>query len=139
MLRSTWACSVRSGNKQTEQRLGDTERVIDKFLAKQKSRRAKKEMDYVYFIAAGKVAIKIGMAWDPTDRLHSMRSYNHLELKLLGCVLGDETFENALHVKFFHLRRRGEWFGYRPELLAWIEEHTHSLEDDGVSPFRLRA
>ena len=87
------------------------------------------DAQHVYFISAGREAVKIGFATDVEDRLSRMRSYNHMPLELLGVIPFGRCIEQPLHVKFWHLHIddlgvRGEWFHLNKELSDWITEHS---------------
>jgi hypothetical protein len=65
----------------------------------------------VYFIQ-GKTTgnIKIGVANDPEARLRDLQIGSSEDLTLLGCLVGSEDLEAALHSQFNEYHIRGEWF-----------------------------
>jgi hypothetical protein len=76
----------------------------------------------VYFVRAGKMrAVKIGRTTDFPKRVSFLQIGNHQPIE---CVLlirgGGEELELELHDRFRHLRIRGEWFIYGPEIRAFI-------------------
>lgn len=77
----------------------------------------------VYFIQAGESGlIKIGKADDPTARLATMQTGSADRLVLLTTMSGGRREEHALHRRFAHLRRSGEWFEPAADLLSFINE-----------------
>jgi hypothetical protein len=73
----------------------------------------------VYFIRAGEDGpVKIGTAEDVPDRFRNLQCGNHLELTLLRTLDGDRRAEQALHRRYEHLRSRGEWFAFTPDMLV---------------------
>ena len=84
-------------------------------------------MSDVYFIATGnppRASIKIGHASDVGKRLVMLQVGNHRRLHLLGTVPGDRRLEREIHLRFSHLRFRGEWFRWDTELASFIEYVT---------------
>lgn len=69
---------------------------------------------FVYFVQAGGDggAIKIGYTNDVEKRLGTLRTGNHLPLRLLAALehLSASTVEAGLHRAFSDLRMEGEWF-----------------------------
>ena len=75
----------------------------------------------VYFISAGKEAIKIGYSQnDVSNRLKILQIGNHLELNLLGTVQGGVDKEWELHQLFLKYKIRGEWFKFNDEICKFI-------------------
>lgn len=73
----------------------------------------------VYFIQAGESGpIKIGRAKEPRRRLYNFQTASSEQLYLLGITEKYDEFD--LHIKFSHLRIRGEWFESDDELLTFI-------------------
>jgi hypothetical protein len=73
----------------------------------------------VYFIRAGEDGpVKIGIADDVADRMRNLQCGNHLELTLLRTIDGGRPEELALHRRYEHLRSRGEWFAFTPDMLV---------------------
>lgn len=81
---------------------------------------------FVYFIADGYDAIKIGIADYVPSRLNSIQSAHAYRLRLLGTESGGLAREQHLHLRFEPLRLRGEWFKAEGELLDYIEERFPS-------------
>jgi hypothetical protein len=80
----------------------------------------------VYFIRAGrKGPVKIGSlaGGNIYKRLATLQCGNHLPLYLRSFIVGNSFTENQLHLRFSHLRIRGEWFkmtGDLKEFLDWL-------------------
>ena len=80
----------------------------------------------VYFILNSESnAIKIGRARDIEKRLRSLQTASPVELELLRTIQVEsesqaQVLERKLHVRFEHLRLKGEWFKAEPELLSYI-------------------
>lgn len=70
------------------------------------------DASYVYVIRGGKkTPIKIGVAKRPIQRLKTLQTGNHQQLRLLLVVPGDEKLETVLHHRFAEHRLEGsEWF-----------------------------
>lgn len=81
----------------------------------------------IYFIADGE-AIKIGHAMDLKRRLQELQTSHYRDLKIICDLPGTEVDESYFHLRFRHLRIRGEWFRAEPELLAFIEELREELK-----------
>ena len=78
----------------------------------------------IYFVQAASGPIKIGFVKKAmVHRLKDLQVGNHEVLTLIGWKLGTVSEERALHVRFRHLRIRGEWFRPAPELLALVKKH----------------
>lgn len=78
---------------------------------------------FVYFMQAiGGGLIKIGWATKPEVRMATMQAMCPLELRILAYSAGTGRDEKALHSRFAHARRHGEWFSPIPELLTLIVE-----------------
>jgi hypothetical protein len=73
----------------------------------------------VYFISDGDL-IKIGWSGAPEVRRQALEVRCKTPLRLLGAVAGHMDDERAIHERFAHLRRHGEWFRPDPELDAFI-------------------
>jgi hypothetical protein len=74
----------------------------------------------IYFIS-GAGLIKIGVTTKVDARLRSLELSSPVELVFLGMYPGTRSDEFALHKRFAHLRRHGEWFNDTEELRAFIE------------------
>lgn len=82
----------------------------------------RKNPGVVYFVADEEGFIKIGHTTDLHSRIASLRTGSRQELKLLGHRPGGRADEAALHKRFAHLRKRGEWFQGAADLTSYIEE-----------------
>ena len=80
---------------------------------------AEPNIGYVYFIAAGTRAIKIGWAKNPEWRLSNLQVANFEELSLIAACYGSSGLERAVHKKFRSYHIRGEWFRYRKPILTF--------------------
>jgi hypothetical protein len=81
----------------------------------------------VYFVQAETLGlIKIGVANQASRRFVSLQADSPDPLRLLGIMTCENhgALEFTLHLRFAHLRVRGEWFRPDPELLAFIEENV---------------
>jgi hypothetical protein len=82
----------------------------------------------VYFVeAVGLQKIKIGFTRSKVSkRIDSLRTGCPAELRALGWMEGTTRDEQALHVRFAHLRImiNSEWFHVTEDLLASIQSHT---------------
>jgi len=74
----------------------------------------------VYFLRDGD-HIKIGTSTDVRARVAGGQTMNPRKLVLIGSIPGGRQLEESLHLKFWPLRVRGEWFTAAPELLAFID------------------
>jgi hypothetical protein len=77
---------------------------------------------YVYFIASGTKAIKIGWAGSVQKRLKLLQTGNPETLTLIATCEGDVTLEQLIHKKFARYRLRGEWFRYSKRIIAFVQE-----------------
>lgn len=76
-------------------------------------------MGYVYFLT-DEAAIKIGWSGSPPERAKTLQVGNHKPLRIMASIPGTADDEAIAHERFSHLRVRGEWFRYVPELLDFI-------------------
>lgn len=53
-----------------------------------------------------------------------MQTAAPLELRLLAVLPGRYSAEAALHARFAHARRRGEWFDATPDILSFLAERV---------------
>lgn len=79
-------------------------------------------MGYVYFVRAALVGlIKIGYTGEAPDlRFFGLDGASPVPLERIGIISGDRRKERQLHIRFAHLRERGEWFRPEAELLDFI-------------------
>jgi hypothetical protein len=79
-----------------------------------------------YFIRQGKRGpIKIGTAFDPTDRLRNLQVSNPTRLYLLGLSMLGEYHHHEL---FKQERISGEWFKPSRRLIRYIQRNTFRAE-----------
>jgi hypothetical protein len=73
---------------------------------------------FVYFIAAGEPDIqfvKVGFtSGDPRKRLKALQTGCPHRLRILGFVMGNETYERELHQVLCDDNTAGEWFAWSP-------------------------
>lgn len=86
---------------------------------------------WVYFIRAPgpNGLVKIGFARQPVQRLIDLQIGSPVELTLIGCHRGTMADETGWHRRFAHLRVRGEWFRYEPDLRKAIKPHLYETRD----------
>jgi transcriptional regulator with XRE-family HTH domain len=76
----------------------------------------------IYFIQSEDGgSIKIGCTELIPFRLKQLRSRTRRRLKVLAIMDGSFPEERALHDRFAHLRKEGEWFDDAPELTQFIQ------------------
>jgi hypothetical protein len=80
-------------------------------------------LKYVYMVQVNPPdgPVKIGYARDVYARISHIRSVSPFPVRLCAALPGDEDLESAVHRKFAHLRVRGEWFKWAPEVERWAE------------------
>lgn len=81
--------------------------------------------DDLYFISNGASACKIGRTRNLPQRLANLQHASPTTLKVELTLVGMGWQERVWHAAFRHLRLRGEWFEYEPELSRAI---TAALE-----------
>lgn len=78
----------------------------------------------IYAVLAEELGlVKIGVAKHPLSRLTHMQTGSPAQLRLIGVsetVETPEEIERVTHLRFSHLRVRGEWFRYDAEMAAFI-------------------
>lgn len=89
----------------------------------------------VYFIAAYRGLIKIGVAKDVQARLRALQTGSGVALTLLATVPGSYALERHYHQRFASRRRHGEWFARHPSLMAEIGR----LKKLDLPPYESRA
>ena len=85
----------------------------------------------IYFIRAGKSGpIKIGWTNVAVEkRLAQLQTGNHVELHVMGTMVGDEAKERLLHKQFEALRiRQTEWFRPHRDLLWFVKEYCSDVD-----------
>lgn len=78
--------------------------------------------DYIYFLHDRTTGtVKIGTSTQPEQRMQTLQWQSPLDLVPLRVVPVSQGYaaEHALHVKFAHLRVRGEWFRADSDLLEF--------------------
>ena len=83
--------------------------------------RARQRDGYVYFAKNGSL-VKIGYSTMPAVRVKALPKIQGKSAKLIHWIKGELKDEKALHQKFAHLRRDGEWFRYTNEIFNFIKE-----------------
>jgi hypothetical protein len=81
-------------------------------------------MNHVYFIRprGWDGPIKIGCTHRLQDRFGAINNWSPVPLEVVATIPGHRELERRFHLRFWHLRDRGEWFKAAPELDATIEE-----------------
>lgn len=74
----------------------------------------------VYFVRVGDF-IKIGYTREIKRRMYQIDSLTPHEIELLLHINGDTVYEDILHDKFKHLRRKFDWFEATKELVDFID------------------
>lgn len=73
----------------------------------------------IYFIETQGL-VKIGHSNDPKNRFRNLSTGCPTECSLIGVTEGGEEAERKLHEQFAHLRARGEWFKFTPEINSYL-------------------
>lgn len=74
-----------------------------------------------YIIQAGPTGpVKIGRADDPESRLVTLQTGHPDELRIIRLVDTAFDSEGAFHEEFAHLRLRGEWFRFHPDMMTFV-------------------
>ena len=81
--------------------------------------RSRKELVYATE-AVGLHVIKLGCTKHLKSRIAAIQTCCPVEVRLLGVMPGNRSDELALHNRFEHCRRHGEWFEATPELRAEV-------------------
>lgn len=94
----------------------------------------------VYFVQAGPEGpIKIGYAKRVADRFGELQTANPEPLILLGVLFdGTRALEARTHLRFAHLRLRGEWFTPADELLDFLAESIEGYPTAALHKLRAR-
>lgn len=89
---------------------------------------------FIYFIQAGDEHghIKIGHSRDVDKRLESLRTGNHLPLRVLFKIPHPNAhdIEQKLHAEFADLRAEGEWFRFDAQILL-VAKALDAVVHDG--------
>lgn len=86
--------------------------------------RPKKGVVYFIGMEGDKSAVKIGFASKLEDRVATLQTSSHHELKVLAAIKGTAKFEKELHRKFAADHIRGEWFRRTEAIEAFIAAST---------------
>jgi hypothetical protein len=84
-------------------------------------RRRPSERRFVYFVASGENAVKIGVTDDVLSRMKELQTKSPLPLKLLLVMPGDRETKYELHQAFWALRISGGWFRFEGPLKRLVE------------------
>lgn len=76
---------------------------------------------YLYVII-GIDCAKIGRSLNPRQRLRELQAGHDTDLELVAAVPCHDSLEAALHERFKHLKRKGEWFALTEELAQFIAD-----------------
>ncbi len=75
--------------------------------------------------------IKIGFSKDPESRAYTLNQIIPNKIELLKSIKGTLEIEKAIHFKFQHLRKKGEWFHLTEELKT-LKIHKRESYDDVI-------
>lgn len=87
---------------------------------------------FTYFLHAPSAdLIKIGQAHFVDGRIRTIQLMSPVPLNLVAVLPGDKFPEKALHRRFAHHRRHGEWFGSAAEIrsFAWRASVDNMLDE----------
>lgn len=76
---------------------------------------------YVYFIQDERGYVKIGVSWQPEERLKDLQTSNPHRLSILCCIKGGFEVEKKLHNFLSNTRAHGEWFHHSEKLSLLLE------------------
>lgn len=85
-----------------------------------------RRQNYVYFIKCLDF-VKIGIAFDPKDRLSQLQSGSPLPLTMVSYIKAGAALERVLHKRFSQYRHNREWFKLDGRLKEFIS--TISLKN----------
>jgi hypothetical protein len=75
----------------------------------------------IYAIRSGD-AVKIGISWDPKDRLSGLQTGSPHSLELLGTAdRVSPKLEKLIHIRLEAHRLKGEWFRITPEVQQVVD------------------
>lgn len=73
---------------------------------------------FVYFIRQGVTGpVKIGVAKDVVKRVRQLQTNQAVPLRIIRVLEGAGPLEKDLHSRFSHLRLKGEWFTFDPDMV----------------------
>lgn len=97
------------------------------------------ECCYVYFIAAGDDAIKIGISNEPEARVSEIQTGNHRDVRIVQTRpfanrYKARQFETLLHKRYKHRHLRGEWFNMNERDLFSETDHLdlEQIEQEAI-------
>ena len=93
---------------------------------------------FTYCISDGLGHVKVGKSEDIESRLRALQTSNPSQLRVVGKI--DANRERDIHVRYGHLRIRGEWFTETAELLAEFGPAPEIVikDRDALTPVMLR-
>lgn len=87
----------------------------------------------IYLIKCSKTkSCKIGFTnKEPLKRLGALQTGNPYELELITTINGEQDLEKELHLKFNHLKLKGEWFQYNQEIKDYfkVDDYTQVYDN----------
>jgi Meiotically up-regulated gene 113 len=83
---------------------------------------------FTYFMRRG-AFIKIGHSANPSSRSDDLQVNFPDEIEILAVIPDTVLREEDAHRKFWHLRKRGEWFRPEPELVEFIERISPAAKE----------
>lgn len=94
---------------------------------------------YVYVIAAGEEAVKVGRARDPKQRLRELQTSHYQRLSIVHVRGFSEVeaaaLERRAHQVLAEYRMTGEWFKVKPQTaLEAIEAAIETISREGIQP-----
>jgi hypothetical protein len=82
---------------------------------------------YVIGIEGDNSAVKIGFASKIEDRLSTLQTASHHELKVLAVIEGSPKEEKDLHRKFASDHIRGEWFRRTEAIESFVDSIVQGI------------
>jgi hypothetical protein len=76
---------------------------------------------FLYVIAAGDEAVKVGIAGDVQARLRDLQTAHYLRLRVVGFCPGGSGLEADVQRHLSPHRIRGEWFRATDEVLGYLD------------------
>ena len=81
-------------------------------------------MTVYFFVDLKRRWCKIGLSRNPRTRLRNVQTSMPFLLESVLEFHGSHAVEKGLHRRFKHLRIRGEWYSFGPELAQFVAERT---------------
>jgi hypothetical protein len=92
--------------------------------AEQERERLWSAVSVVYFIGnRNESLVKIGYTTSLGKRLKTIQTSTTFSVTVLHAEPGTPDDERALHRRFAHFRKHGEWFWLKPPIEEYIQEH----------------